>query len=163
MAMLPTQTLAQKPISVYVSILPQKYFVERIAGKYAAVQVLVKPGKSPSTYSPSPDQIKHLTTSDIFFRIGVPFENGFLHKIKAISGAIQIVDTREGIALREMKFHDHGDPHEDTDYNETEPHKTEKWTRNEPARPYWKRSPHLDEPFAGKNTGQNHGSGIDLL
>lgn len=120
MAMLPTQTLAKKPISVYVSILPQKYFVERISGEYAAVQVLVKPGKSPSTYSPSPDQIKELTTSDIFFRIGVPFENGFLHKIKTISSAIQIVDTREGIALREMKFHDHGDPHKDTDHNETE-------------------------------------------
>jgi zinc transport system substrate-binding protein len=120
MTMLPAQALAKNPISVYVSILPQKYFVERIAGEYATVQVLVKPGKSPSTYSPSPDQIKELTTSDIFFRIGVPFENGFLHKIKAISGAIQIVDTRKGIALREMKFHDHGDTHEDTEHNETE-------------------------------------------
>ncbi len=120
MTMLPAQALAKNPISVYVSILPQKYFVERIAGEYATIQVLVKPGKSPSTYSPSPDQIKELTTSDIFFRIGVPFENGFLHKIKAISGAIQIVDTRKGIALREMKFHDHGDTHEDTEHNETE-------------------------------------------
>jgi zinc transport system substrate-binding protein len=126
MAMLPVHTFAKKPISVYVSILPQKYFVERIAGEYAAVQVLVKPGKSPSTYSPSPDQIKHLTTSDIFFRIGVPFENGFLHKIKAISGAIQIVDTRQGIALREMKFHDHGEEtdHHETDHHETESHET---------------------------------------
>jgi zinc transport system substrate-binding protein len=120
MTMLPAQALAKNPISVYVSILPQKYFVERIAGEYATIQVLVKPGKSPSTYSPSPDQIKELTTSDLFFRIGVPFENGFLHKIKAISGAIQIVDTRKGIALREMKFHDHGDTHEDTEHNETE-------------------------------------------
>lgn len=70
MTMLPAQALAKNPISVYVSILPQKYFVERIAGEYATVQVLVKPGKSPSTYSPSPDQIKELTTSDLFFRIG---------------------------------------------------------------------------------------------
>ena len=147
MAMLPTQTLAQKPISVYVSILPQKYFVERIAGEYAVVQVLVKPGKSPSTYSPSPDQIKELTTSDIFFRIGVPFENGFLHKIKAISGAIQIVDTRKNIALREMKFHDHGDPHEDTNHNEighnkTEPHKTEQGRETNQQDPIGK-DPHI--------------------
>jgi zinc transport system substrate-binding protein len=104
--MLPAQALANNPINVYVSILPQKYFVERIASEHARVQVLVKPGKNPSTYSPSPDQIKRLTTSDIFFRIGVPFENGFLHKIKAISGAIQIVDTRKGIVLREMRSHD---------------------------------------------------------
>lgn len=107
MAILPAQALAKAPINVYVSILPQQYFVEKIAGEYANVQVLVKPGKNPSTYSPSPDQIKRLTTADIFFRIGVPFENGFLHKIKAISGTIQIIDTRKGIVLREMESHDH--------------------------------------------------------
>lgn len=132
MTLLPAQALAKNPISVYVSILPQKYFVERIAGEYATIQVLVKPGKSPSTYSPSPDQIKELTTSDIFFRIGVPFENGFLHKIKAISGAIQIVDTRKGIALREMKFHDHEDPHAATDHNETEHNETEQEQETNP-------------------------------
>ncbi len=116
---------AKKPISVYVSILPQKYFVERIAGEYARVQVLVKPGKSPATYSPSPDQIKKLTTSDIYFRIGVQFENGLLHKIKDISDTIKIVDTRKGIVLREMNSHDHDDPdHESPDYSHTgkDPH-----------------------------------------
>ncbi len=122
MAMLPAQALAKNPINVYVSILPQKYFVERIAGEYARVQVLVKPGKNPSTYSPSPDQIKQLTTSDIFFRIGVPFENGFLHKIKAISGIIQIVDTRKGIVLREMKSHDHDHDHDQTDQTDQTDH-----------------------------------------
>lgn len=142
MAMLPAQALAKKPISVYVSILPQKYFVERIAGEYATVKVLVKPGKSPSTYSPSPDQIKELTTSDIFFRIGVPFENGFLHKIKAISGAIQIVDTRKDIALREMKFHDHGDPHEDTDHNEADHNEAEQGQETNPQDPIGK-DPHI--------------------
>ncbi len=105
----PAQVLAKNPISVYVSIMPQKYFVERIAGKYARVQVLVKPGKSPATYAPSPDQIKKLTTSDIYFRIGVPFENGLLDKIKAISDNIKIIDTRRGIVLRTMKEDGHTD------------------------------------------------------
>lgn len=109
MVMQPLPVLAKNPISVYVSILPQKYFVERIAGKYARVEVLVKPGKSPATYAPSPDQIKKLTTSDIYFRVGVPFENGLLDKIKDISDNIQIVDTRRGIVLRTMKDHDHTD------------------------------------------------------
>ena len=148
MAMLPVQTLATPPLAVYVSILPQKYFVEKIAGEYARVQVLVKPGKSPSTYSPSPDQIKELTISDIFFKIGVPFENGFLHKIKAISGTIQIVDTRKGITLREMKFHGHGDdPHEDTNHNEighneTDHNKTEHGQETDEQDPTGK-DPHI--------------------
>jgi zinc transport system substrate-binding protein len=109
-AMQSSRSLAGNPINVYVSILPQKYFVERIAGEYAEVKVLVKPGKSPGTYAPSPDQIKRLTNSDLYFRIGVPFENGLLHKIHSISRDIKIVDTRRGILLRNMKSH--GDTNE---------------------------------------------------
>jgi len=116
----PVNTHARTLKSVYVSILPQKYFVKRIAGKNVAVHVLVKPGKNPATYSPSPDQIKKLTASDIYFRIGAPFENGFMHKITSIADSIEIVDTRQGIAFRTMKSHgnketDHGEKETDHD------------------------------------------------
>ncbi len=105
----PVNTHARTLKSVYVSILPQKYFVERITGKDVGVHVLVKPGKNPATYSPSPEQIKKLTTSDIYFRIGAPFENGFMHKISSIADSIEIVDTRQGILFRTMKSHGHKD------------------------------------------------------
>ena len=105
----PVNTHAKTLKSVYVSILPQKFFVERIAGTGVAVHVLVKPGKNPATYSPSPDQIKKLTSSNIYFRIGAPFENGFIHKITSIAGTIEIVDTRKGIVFRTMKPHGHKD------------------------------------------------------
>lgn len=102
---LPGPGIAKVPLRVHVSILPQKYFVERIAGDLARVEVLVKPGKSPATYSPSPDQIKKLAGSDVYFRIGVSFENGFLHKIEDIAGNILVKDTRQGIRLRDMETH----------------------------------------------------------
>jgi len=95
-------------LNVHVSILPQKYFVERIGEDKVNVDVLVKPGKSPATYSPSPDQIKKLSSSDVYFRIGVPFENGILHKIQSIT-RVMIVDTRKGIELRNMERHHHDD------------------------------------------------------
>ncbi|WP_299978935.1 zinc ABC transporter substrate-binding protein [Desulfobacula sp.] len=104
--LLPLNTFAKPPLNVHVSIMPQKYFVERIGKTNVKVDVLVKPGKSPATYSPSPDQIKKLMSSDIYFRIGVPFENGILHKIKSITGA-KVVDTRQGVVLREMEGHYH--------------------------------------------------------
>lgn len=100
--LLPLNTFAKTKLNVHVSILPQKYFVERIGQNLVDVNVLVKPGKSPATYSPSPDQIRKLMSSDIYFRIGVPFENGILNKIKSITGT-KIVDTRQGIVLRKMK------------------------------------------------------------
>ena len=106
--LLPLNCFAKAPINVHVSILPQKYFVERIGGNLVKVNVLVKPGKSPATFSPSPDQIKKLAASKVYFRIGVPFENSILDKIKSIAG-LQIVDTRQDIALRVMKGHHHHD------------------------------------------------------
>ena len=102
--LLPLNTFAKQPLNVHVSIMPQKYFVERIGKTNVKVDVLVKPGKNPATYSPSPDQIKKLMSADVYFRIGVPFENGILHKIKAIAGA-KVVDTRQGIILRKMGEH----------------------------------------------------------
>lgn len=134
--LLPLDAFATSPINVQVSILPQKYFVERIGKDRVNVDVLVKPGKSPATYSPSPGQIKKLMLSKIYFRIGVPFENGILDKLKAIHG-LQIVDTRKGIALRQMEDdhdedhdahhdhdadHDHENDHEDHHHKGNDPH-----------------------------------------
>ncbi|MCK5695708.1 MAG: zinc ABC transporter substrate-binding protein [Desulfobacula sp.] len=105
--MLPLNLFAKPSLlNVHVSILPQKYFVERIGKDKVKVDALVKPGKSSATYSPSPDQMKKLASSDVYFRIGVPFENGILHKIKSIAG-IMIVDTRKDIVLRSMEEHNH--------------------------------------------------------
>ena len=104
--LLPLNTFAKSPLNIHVSILPQKYFVERIGQDLVRVDVLVKPGKGPATYSPSPDQIKKLTTSDVYFRIGVPFENSILHRLKSIARVL-LVDTREDIPLRRMESHHH--------------------------------------------------------
>jgi len=100
--LLPSITLAKPPLNIHVSILPQKYFVERIGKDRVRVDVLVKPGKNPATYSPSPDQIKTLTASDIYFRIGVSFETSLLHRIESILKG-RMIDTRQGIKLREME------------------------------------------------------------
>ena len=102
---------AEEKLQVFVSILPQKYFVEQITKDLAEVDVLVTPGKSPATYSPTPAQIKKLARADIYFRIGVAFENGFMHKIASIAPDTRVVDTRKGIMLRDMESHIHDDDH----------------------------------------------------
>jgi zinc transport system substrate-binding protein len=85
---------------VFVSILPQKDFVERVAGARAEVSVLVGPGQSPATYEPTPRQIARLAGARIYFRIGVPFEAAWLTRIRAASPALAIVDTAERIRKR---------------------------------------------------------------
>ena len=41
-------------IPVFVSILPQDYFLERIVGSQVDVEVLIGAGQSPHSYEPTP-------------------------------------------------------------------------------------------------------------
>ena len=101
-------TDAAAEIKAFVSILPQKYFVERIGGNLVEVAVLVGPGQSPATYEPTPRQMAELSKAKVLFRIGVPFENSLLPKITSTFKDLVIVDTREGIKLRKMSSdHEH--------------------------------------------------------
>lgn len=91
-----------RPVHIAVSIMPQAYFVERIGGSRVAVEVMVPPGKSPATYAPTPEQMVGLTKAKLFFRIGVPFEEVLIPKIKTSFRNMSIIDTRKGIHLRRL-------------------------------------------------------------
>jgi len=101
-----------RPFAVTVSILPQKYFVERIAGSHAVVTIMVPPGGSPATYEPKPDQLTALSQAAVYFRIGVPFEDAWMQRFAAANSAMLIVDTRENLSLRYWEdAPDKADPH----------------------------------------------------
>ena len=97
---------AEAKLNVFVSILPQAYFIERVGGENAAVSVLVGPGQSPHAFEPSPKQMAALSQADIFFKIGLPFEDRLLGKIGSILKNAAVVDTRQGIALRPSEDND---------------------------------------------------------
>ena len=92
----------QESIPVFVSILPQKYFVERIGGQAVQVSVMVGPGQSPATYEPLPRQMSELTRAVLYFSIGVPFEDAWLKKFTAAAPNMKVINTRAGITLRKM-------------------------------------------------------------
>jgi zinc transport system substrate-binding protein len=90
---------ADKPISVFVSILPQKYFVEQVGGRRVKVNVMVPPGHSPATYEPTSRQLLRLSDARAYFRIGVPFEEGWIKRIRAANPHMNIIDTSAGMGL----------------------------------------------------------------
>jgi zinc transport system substrate-binding protein len=96
-------------LAVTVSIQPQRYFVERIAGDLAEVNVLVPPDRGPATYEPTPRQVESLARSDVYFRIGVPFEGAFVPRIQSALPDLRIVDTSSGIERRSLEAHTHDD------------------------------------------------------
>ena len=84
-------------LKLFVSIVPQKYFVEKIGGDLVDVSVMVLPGASPATYEPRPQQMVAFTRSKIYFAIGVPFENAWLKKLASVNPKMIIVHTEDGI------------------------------------------------------------------
>jgi len=96
------QTVKKEKSRIFVSILPQKYFVERIAGDKFDVQVMVQPGHNPATYEPTPKQMVELSQTKLYFRIGVAFEKSWLQKIREANPEMKIIDIRKGIELLEM-------------------------------------------------------------
>lgn len=107
---------------VTVSILPQKYFVEKIAKDKVNINVMVKPGASPATYEPKTSQMKLLTKSDIYFSIGVPFETVWLDRFKDANKNMLVVDTSIGIDKLKMEEHHHEEEHEDEKVHHKEEH-----------------------------------------
>ena len=101
-------------LQVFVSVLPQKYIVERIGGGDVEVSVMVGPGRSPATYEPTPKQMATLANAAVYFRIGVAFETVWMERIGANNPDLRIIDLREGLALRSIESHSHhGHDHHD--------------------------------------------------
>jgi zinc transport system substrate-binding protein len=97
-APIPASEGASGPVQVTVSILPQAYFVERIAGDLVAVNVMVGPGDDAHTYEPKPDQMVALSESVLFFSIGIEYEEAWLPKFRDVNPDMVIVDSAKGLS-----------------------------------------------------------------
>lgn len=109
-ALLITTTVAQASaakLQVTVSIVPQKYFVNRIAGDLADVMVMVRPGSSPATYEPQPRQMAALSKTSIYFAAGVPFEKAWLPRFRSANSKMEIVNLAHSIVRMPMVGHHH--------------------------------------------------------
>jgi zinc transport system substrate-binding protein len=85
-------------LGVFVSIAPQKYFVQKIGGTLVNVSILVPAGADPHTYEPKPKQMVELSKSALYFAVGIDFERAWLKKISATYPRMRIIHTDEGIA-----------------------------------------------------------------
>jgi len=89
-------------ITVFVAIPPQAYFVERVGGANVDVSVLMAPGQSHETYDPTPKDLARLFEADLYFQVGLPFEDRILTMTASMAKRFTVIDTREGITLRQM-------------------------------------------------------------
>ncbi|WP_372773980.1 metal ABC transporter solute-binding protein, Zn/Mn family [Mangrovibacterium sp.] len=103
-------TKSGKP-TIAVTILPQKYFVEQLAGDLVTVNVLVPPGASPELYSLMPSQMTGLSSTLAWIGIGkIGFEEGWVDKIRESNPNLKYFDSSaqaDWIAGKEEVHGDH--------------------------------------------------------
>ncbi len=84
-------------LEIIVSIPPQKYFTQRIGGDRTNVNVMVRPGMDPHTYEPTPAQMKSLSQAQLYFSIGVEFEDVWLPRFQDANPKLKFVDSSAGV------------------------------------------------------------------
>lgn len=95
---------------ITVTIEPQRYFTEAIAGDKFTVVSMVPKGSSPETYDPTPQQLVSLNESEAYLRIGyIGFEQSWMDKLAGNAPHLQIFDTSKGVELIHQAGHKHGD------------------------------------------------------
>lgn len=97
----------EQTVTVAVSILPQKTFVEAVGGSRVNVLVMVPPGASPATYEPATDQLVALSSADMYVKVGspLPFERVYLPLITETNPSMVVVDSGEGIEILDQDPH----------------------------------------------------------
>lgn len=109
---------------ISVTIEPQRYFVEKIAGDLFQVYCVTPAGQSPETYDPTPQQMAQISRSQAYFRIGeIGFEQAWMKNLQSQNPDMRVFDLSEGMELiknqeeehegEEAHHHHHGsvDPH----------------------------------------------------
>lgn len=93
---------------VAVSVLPQAYFVERIARDSVDIEVMIPKGGDPHTYEPTMKQMEAVSKASLYVKVGHPafdFEKAWLDKLLSHRKGLEVIDGSAGIESRQ------GDPH----------------------------------------------------
>lgn len=108
------------PLDVVVSVPPQAYFLERIAGHRVRTTVLLPPGASPEIASPSPRQMVALTRADLVVLVGHP---AFAYELRHVLPVLKrhpdvptvsmsaVLDLPTAALSHDHSHHGAGDPH----------------------------------------------------
>ncbi|MEB2313739.1 MAG: zinc ABC transporter substrate-binding protein [Sorangiineae bacterium] len=100
-------TPAERPL-VAVSVLPQAWFVERLAGDAVEIETLLPPGASPHTYEPRFEQAAALSRAAVYVEVGHPsflIEQTWLPRFRADNPKMLVVDSSAGAERRPGDAH----------------------------------------------------------
>ena len=89
---------SDKPIQIAVSIPPQAWLVQQIAGDLVEVSCMIPTGRSPATYEPSPRELVALHHAQIYVKVGHPnfiFERKHIDPLLAERPDLRIINMSD--------------------------------------------------------------------
>lgn len=86
---------------ILVSIAPYRLLAERIAGPDFVVQTVVPAAANPHSFEPTSAEVTKMGQSQIWLRIGEPFEGKILPILQKRNPDLTVSDLREGIDMIE--------------------------------------------------------------
>jgi zinc transport system substrate-binding protein len=86
---------------VVVSVPPQAWPVDRLAGDLVETVVMIPPGASPATYEPTLAQMQAVARAALYLRLGhpaFPFEHAWLDRVLGASESMRVVTVLDEAA-----------------------------------------------------------------
>ena len=113
---------SNKP-ALTVSILPQKYLLERIVGDNYDVECLLAQGSNPESYEPEMAHLIALEKCKAYFSVGtIPFEKALLARLQENAPDVKVINTSAGIQLLKGTHSGIGHSHGHACNHEVDPH-----------------------------------------
>lgn len=118
-------------LRIAVSIPPQAWLVEQLAGDRVEVLTLIPPGQSAETFQPSDRDVSRLMRAAAYLRAGVPAERGNWLDALRSADRVRVVDVTRRVPRRAIEggsdddHAPHADDHEhehDHDHEGADPH-----------------------------------------
>lgn len=111
---------------ISVTIEPQRYFAEQIAGNKFTINCVVPYGQNPEAYDPTPQQMVQISKSKAYLQIGnIGFEQAWMENFKQNNKDVRFFDLTEGFNLIANPEEDGKCNHEEGHHHrhgETDPH-----------------------------------------
>jgi zinc transport system substrate-binding protein len=85
-------------LTVAVTIVPEKTFVEAVGKDLVDVVLMVPPGSSPESYEPTAAQMQEFSKASLYFAIGVPVEEAGI--LDRAGEGTKIVRLQDEVALK---------------------------------------------------------------
>ncbi len=86
--------------ALIVSINPQKYVLKQLINNDFDIIVMLPTGANHETYEPTPQDLKKVSESDVYFSLGhLDFEKAWVDRFKSVNPHLDVVNTSENINL----------------------------------------------------------------